>query len=168
MEENEGSGYRSRMSSQQGDAGGDTQNQVQRRSWLNALFEAGLLASIVSFLYPVVRFIFPPDVPDNSANEVTAGKVTDLKPNSGEIFRFGNQPGILIHTPDGEWKAFSAVCTHLSCTVQYRPDLQEIWCACHGGTYNLNGQVVAGPPPKPLQEYAVHIVNGDVIVSRKA
>jgi hypothetical protein len=82
------------MSSEQGDAGGGgTRNDLQRRFWLNALFEVGFFASIVSFLYPVGRFIFPPDVPDNSANEVTAGKVTDIKPNSGEIFRFGNHRG---------------------------------------------------------------------------
>jgi cytochrome b6-f complex iron-sulfur subunit len=144
------------------------QGGVDRRSWVNTIFGAGLLGSILSFLYPVVRFIFPPNIPDNSANQVTVSDIAALKPNSGEIFKFGNEPGILIHTPNGDWKAFSAVCTHLSCTVQYRPDLQEIWCACHGGTYNLNGQVVSGPPPRPLPEYTVHVVNGEAVVSRNA
>jgi Rieske Fe-S protein len=141
---------------------------MDRRSWFTGLFGVGFFGSVVSFLYPVVRFIFPPEVADSSANEVTAGKVSDLKPNSGEIFKFGNRPGLLVHTAEGEWKAFSAVCTHLNCTVQYRPDLQQIWCACHNGTYNLNGEVVSGPPPKGLEEYQVHVRNDELVVSRKA
>jgi len=93
MEENEPDGRPSQMSSPQGDATGDTRNGVQRRSWLTGLFEVGFFASVLSFLYPVVRFVFPPAVPDTSSNEVTAGKIADLKPNSGEIFKFGSRPG---------------------------------------------------------------------------
>ena len=139
-----------------------------RRSWLTGLFGVGSCGSLLSFLYPVVRFIFPPDIPDSSTNEVTAVQETELQLNSGAIFKFGSRPGIVIHTSSGAWKAFSGVCTHLNCTVQYRPELQQIWCACHNGAYNLNGEVVSGPPPKPLEEYVVHIRNGAVVVSRKA
>lgn len=146
----------------------EDKHEMERRSWFAGLFGVGLFGSIVSFLYPVVRFVFPPDVPDSSANEVTAAKESDLKPNSGEIFKFGSRPGILVHTSAGEWKAFSAVCTHLNCTVQYRPDLQQIWCACHNGTYNLSGEVVSGPPPRALEQYEVHVRNGEIVVSRKS
>ena len=51
-----------------------------------------------------------------------AGKVGELKPNSGKIFRFGSRPGLLIRTASGEYRAISATCTHLGCTVQYRGD----------------------------------------------
>jgi len=97
---------------------------------------------------------------------VVAAKTDELKPNSGKIFRFGSQPGILIETPQGEVRAFSGVCTHLSCTVQYRDDLQQIWCACHNGHYDLNGKNVSGPPPRPLTRYSVNIRGGDIVVSR--
>lgn len=146
----------------------DNSREMERRSWFTTVFGFGFLASIASFLYPVVRFVFPPDVPDSSANEVSAGKETDLKPNTGAIFKFGSRPGILVHTAAGEWKAFSAVCTHLNCTVQYRPDLQQIWCACHNGTYNLNGEVVSGPPPRGLEQYEVHVRSGEIVVSKKS
>ncbi|MGQ9834577.1 MAG: QcrA and Rieske domain-containing protein, partial [Thermoanaerobaculaceae bacterium] len=59
-------------------------------------------------------------------NRVLAGKLSDLPPNSGKIFRFGAKPGILIRTPAGEVRAFAAICTHLNCTVQYRADFQHI------------------------------------------
>jgi len=110
----------------------------------------------------------PPDVAESAVNEVTAAKVTDLKPNSGSIFQFGSQPGILIRMKDGEWRALSAVCTHLGCIVQYEPDKQRIWCACHDGLYDLHGNVIGGPPPKPLEEYVVHVRADKIVVSRKA
>ena len=50
----------------------------------------------------------------------------------------------------GNYRALSATCTHLGCIVQYRSDLQEIWCACHNGLYDLNGRNISGPPPRPL------------------
>jgi Rieske Fe-S protein len=68
----------------------------------------------------------------------------------------------------GELRAFSAVCTHLSCIVQYRPDLTQIWCACHNGHYDLNGKNIAGPPPKPLEEYAVNVRGDKIVVSKRA
>jgi cytochrome b6-f complex iron-sulfur subunit len=94
------------------------------------------------------------------------GKVQDLVPNSGKIVRFGVQPILLMRLADTEWRAFSAVCTHLGCIVQYEPKRKVIWCACHNGAYDLQGRVISGPPPRPLQEYAVHLRNDDVVISR--
>jgi Rieske Fe-S protein len=54
----------------------------------------------------------------------------------------------------------------LNCTVQFREDMGSLWCACHNGRFDLNGQNVAGPPPRPLEQYAVH-VQGDQIIVRK-
>ena len=94
----------------------------------------------------------PPTVGESTAGTVTLPiKPDEVKPNTGQIFKFGSRPGILIRTSAGDLRAFSAVCTHLDCTVQYRPDLSEIWCACHNGHYDLNGKNVAGPPPRPLE-----------------
>jgi cytochrome b6-f complex iron-sulfur subunit len=93
--------------------------------------------------------------------------VGDLKANSSKIFRFGNRPALLLLTAEGEYRALSATCTHLSCTVQYRSDLREIWCACHNGMYDLNGRNISGPPPRPLEVFQVHVRGEEVVVSRK-
>jgi Rieske Fe-S protein len=147
----------------------NTKGEPQKgRRLVNLLLGGGVLASIASFLYPALRYIIPPKTADTSSSSVIAGKVADFKRNSGAIFKFGEKPGILIHTADGEWKAFSAVCTHLNCTVQYRDDQHQIWCACHNGHYDLNGRNVAGPPPRPLEVFAVHIQGEDIVVQRKA
>jgi cytochrome b6-f complex iron-sulfur subunit len=138
-----------------------------RRRVVELFLGGGLLASLVSFVYPLIRYLVPPPTPDLGGDEVVAAKVGDLKMNNAKIFRFGSRPGLLLRTKEGEYRAFSATCTHLSCTVQYRTDLHEIWCACHNGLYDLNGRNVSGPPPRPLENYQVHVRGDEVVVSRK-
>jgi Rieske Fe-S protein len=144
-------------------------NQVQPgRRWINLLLGSGVVASIATFLYPAIRYIIPTEVAESTSRSVVAAKVNELKRNSGKIFKFGSKPALLIHTTDGEWRSFSAVCTHLNCTVQYRDDRHDIWCACHNGVYDLSGRNVSGPPPRPLDTLEVHVQGEDVIVTRSA
>lgn len=137
-----------------------------RRSLLQFLLSTSIGASLVSVLYPVIRFLIPPENPEASALSVVAARSEELPPNSGRIFKFGTRPALVIRTSTGELKAFSALCTHLNCTVQYRSDAQDIYCACHAGRYDLNGVPIAGPPPRPLEEYAVKESRGEIVVSR--
>lgn len=137
-----------------------------RRELIRAFAGTTIGASLVSALYPVVRFLIPPENPEATSLSVVAGRSEELAPNTGKIFKFGSRPGILIRDSKGELKAFSATCTHLQCTVQYRPDLQHIFCACHDGHYDLNGVPIAGPPPRPLEEYTVNETRGEIVVSR--
>jgi cytochrome b6-f complex iron-sulfur subunit len=139
-----------------------------RRNVVRWLLGGGLASSIAAFLYPVVRFMNPPALAEASVNEVVACKSQELKPNSGRIVRFGSRPVLLVRASENEFRAFSAICTHLNCTVQYREDSRQIWCACHNGTYDLNGAVVSGPPPKPLEEYQVRLRGEEVVVARRA
>jgi len=138
-----------------------------RRRAIEIFLGGGLLASLASFLYPVLRFFVPPAVVDLGGDEVVAAKLAEIKPNTGKIFRFGSRPGLLIMNSDGTYRALSATCTHLGCTVQYRPDLREIWCPCHNGIYNLTGGNVSGPPPRPLDVFDVHLRGDEIVVSRK-
>ncbi len=139
-----------------------------RRDILHWILGGGFLACAISFIYPAFKFMNPPAVPEAAVNEASVGKAVDWKPNSGKIVRFGSRPVILIRATETDWRAFSAVCTHLNCTVQYQETSHQIWCACHNGLYDLTGRVVSGPPPRPLEEYAVHIRGEDVVVSRRS
>ena len=140
---------------------------VPRRRFVEVLLGGGFLATAVAFIYPVLRYLVPPKASDLGSDAVVAGRVGDLKPNSGKIFRFGNRPGLLIRTANGEYRAMSATCTHLSCTVQYRDDLREVWCACHNGKYNLDGRNVSGPPPRPLEAFDVQVKGEEIFVRRR-
>lgn len=137
-----------------------------RRGVLKIFLGAGVFASLSSFLYPVLRYLVPPAELNLGADQVLAATIKELKPNSSKVFRFGSKPALLLRTEAGEFKAMSAVCTHLSCTVQYRPDMKEIWCACHNGFYDINGKNVSGPPPRPLEQFAVHVKGEEIFVSR--
>jgi Rieske Fe-S protein len=142
---------------------------LRRRELLNCFLGTSAGALLISILYPVAKYLIPPKVEESSARTVTlAVKPDEVKPNSGQIFKFGSQPGILIRTPDGDLRAFTAICTHLACIVQYRPDLSHIWCACHNGHFDLNGKNIAGPPPRPLEPYAVNVRGHQIVVNRAA
>ena len=139
---------------------------TSRRRFLDYLLGTSAFATLAAIVYPIVRFMAPPHVVEAIQNSVVAAKLSELPPNSAKIFKFGSKPGLLVRTATGELKAFSAVCTHLDCIVQYRPDTKQIWCACHNGFYDLNGQVVSGPPPRPLQEFQVNVSDEEIVVTR--
>lgn len=99
-------------------------------------------------------------------NSLNVGTTADFAANSGTIVKLGRTPVLLIRSESGEFRAFSATCTHLDCLVQYREDMKGIWCACHNGHYDMHGRNVAGPPPRPLTAFKVDVVDDAVIVSR--
>jgi Rieske Fe-S protein len=138
-----------------------------RRRWLGFVVGSAVTASLVSVVYPILKFLLPPRSGELDSDAVAA-RVNELAPNAAKIFRYGNRPGILIRTADGDYRAFSGVCTHLNCTVQYRSPEHDIWCACHNGVYNLQGGNVSGPPPRPLEQFEVHVRGQDIVVSRRA
>lgn len=140
--------------------------RITRRTFLDYLLGLGFLAWLGAVLYPIMDYFRVPKQTEATPSNVVAGSTKDFNRNQGKVFRFGNEPAIIIDTPSGELRAFSAVCSHLQCTVQYRPDMQKIYCACHGGVYDLNGRNIAGPPPRPLQEYKVAVKGNDIIVSK--
>jgi Rieske Fe-S protein len=140
-----------------------------RRGFINWFVGTSAGAFLLSVIYPVGRYLVPPEVAESTAGTVTlAIKPDDVKPNTGQIFKFGSRPGILVRTPAGELRAFSAVCTHLNCTVQYRADISHIWCACHNGHYDLNGKNIEGPPPRPLDSFVVNARGNQIVVSKGA
>ncbi len=138
-----------------------------RRSFLNIALGTGIGAFFISVFYPIFRYLIPPKNTEPVPTSVVAGTVNELKPNSGKIFRFGRKPAILIKTPQGELRSFTAICTHLACTVQYRDDLEHIWCACHNGHYDLHGKNIKGPPPRPLTQYVVNVQGDKILVSKE-
>ena len=142
-------------------------NSTRRKfvNWLLGTSAAGYLAAVV---YPIGRYLIPPPAGESSASSVTLPfPPGDVAINSARAFRFGNKPGILVRTESGELRAFSAICTHLDCTVQYRDDISRIWCACHNGHFDLTGRNVQGPPPRPLDAYDVNVRGEEIVVSKR-
>lgn len=145
-----------------------TDGRLSRRNLLNWFLTTSGGSLLGVLLYPVIRYVMPPPQAEAAAGAVVAGKTKDFAPNSGKIVRFGSRPAVVVRMTTGEFRAFSAVCTHLQCTVQYRPDLEMVWCACHNGRFDLTGRNVGGPPPRPLEPLDVVVRGDDVVVSRRS
>ena len=120
--------------------------------------------------YPVYRYLATPSERARAQGLITSVAIPakDLPgPGTATMFLFGSRPSVLIHHADDRYVAFDAVCSHLGCTVRFEPENHRIFCPCHGGTYDMNtGEVIAGPPPKPLKSYHVEVADGNVVVSR--
>ena len=117
---------------------------MKRRKFIDILLGSGILATAASIVYPIFKCVIPPDTAESAIMSASAGRPDDLPPNSGKIFQFGGEPGLIVRTAEGELRAFSARCTHLNCTVQYDSDEKQIVCACHGGVFDLK---VSTPGP---------------------
>ena len=142
-----------------------TESLFSRRRFLNGLIGAGGAALISYLLYPVARFVW-----GNSAIEPESIVLKDVTPpgvGEAAFFKYGSHPALLFRTEAGELRAFTAVCTHLNCTVQYDARGKRIWCACHQGVFDLDGQRVSGPPPRPLTRYYVEQKGRDILVALK-
>ncbi len=142
--------------------------EPDKRNFLKFILSGGVIALLGAIFYPIFAYLKPPKEGEVEVSSVKAGKVGEMEKDSGKIVKFGTKPVLLIRTASGEYRALSATCTHLDCTVQYRKDMGLIWCACHNGKYDLNGRNVSGPPPRPLEEYRVIIQNDEISISRKS
>ncbi len=133
-----------------------------RRDFLDRLLRTSFGALLVAVLYPVLRFLNPPRIQEAAIDEVDAGPENDpaLLDKGFKIVRFGGEPVILIRVAAGDFRAFSAVCTHLQCIVEFRRERKVIWCNCQNGVFDLNGRNIAGPPPRPLARFVVHRAPG--------
>lgn len=141
--------------------------QSSRRGFVDWLLGTSVVGFLLAVLYPVSRYVVPPPAEESATSSVTLPfGPEEIGAGTARSFKFGSKPGILVRTPGGELRAFSALCTHLSCIVQYRSDLGHFFCACHNGHFDLNGVNIAGPPPRPLDAYVVNVRGDQIIVSK--
>jgi len=76
---------------------------------------------------------------------------------------------VYVVTHDGrEFRGFSNICTHLGCRVRWVNDQNGFFCPCHNAVFGQDGEVVDGPPPRPLEEFPVKVENGQIFVSLEA
>jgi cytochrome b6-f complex iron-sulfur subunit len=100
---------------------------------------------------------------DAKASGVAIASESQVAPGSAFTFKDSGNPAVLIHLKNGDFVAYSAVCTHQGCTVAYKGG--KLACPCHGSVFDpaKGAEVVAGPAPSPLPEIPVK-VEGDEVV----
>lgn len=137
--------------------------RMTRRHFLDALsaLSLGLLGSAAAvvaggFLYPIPRRKQPPQFVCLNSEIPSAGLREITDPQGKTV--------LLMRKSDGALKALSTVCTHLGCTAFYRPLRNIFECPCHQGVFDMDGNVVSGPPQTPLRSYPVTIKQNKVFI----
>jgi Rieske Fe-S protein len=141
----------------------DEEAQVTRREFCNFLF----LTSSALFLGSAG---FAGKLAYNSSFEQTFAPMKidgseALTPGTAINFRYPNESdtGILIRAADGQYNAFEQKCTHLTCPVYYAKENDRIECPCHEGGFDAHtGNVLFGPPPRPLGRIEIEERNGGI------
>jgi cytochrome b6-f complex iron-sulfur subunit len=140
--------------------------KMNRRSVLDVLLGVGVVGWLGSVIFPIVRYLKPLGVQtQNGPVKLNGEEQAKLAKERSVIVRAGPTRIVVFEDPSQKLHALSAKCTHEGCTVQYVPGDSVIWCACHNGRFDLDGRVLAGPPPRPLEKYTcTRETDGAVVV----
>jgi len=126
-----------------------------RRSFMDVVLGASVVAWMGSILYPVVRYLKPlPRSGPSGPTRLTREETAKLEKGHFVIVPVSGKRVLVFQNAAQQIVAVDAKCTHEGCTVQYLAGDSVIWCACHNGRFDLDGRVLSGPPPRPLPKYA--------------
>lgn len=129
--------------------------------------QLGIAAVGAAWLGTLVQSkLFPHQSGTQKAVPVTF-PLSELPVGGTKSLQYSGSPVLVLRTPESI-RAFSLICTHLACTVQWRPEKNEFYCPCHDGRFDEFGEVISGPPPVPLEEIPVSLVGDQVTVGETA
>jgi len=157
-------------------ASADT-DPVGRRQFLSTATVG--IAAVISALFavPAVAYLLGPAlrrlqeeswIPLGSTTKVELGTPTLFKTTveqqTGWIVS-QQEVGVYVLTENGrDYIAMSNICTHLGCRIRWIDDQGQFFCPCHNGVFSKEGDVVAGPPPRPLDRYETKVENGQIYI----
>lgn len=152
-------------------------DQVKRRGFLEmATWAIGGLIS-AGMAIPAVAYIIGPAIKRTSAEDwIQVGSISKIEIGIPTLFKVKveqktgwivNVEEITIYafTENGrDFVAMSNVCTHLGCRVRWISEQEQFFCPCHNAVFNKEGEVISGPPPKPLDRYEVKVTDGQLYI----
>src|SRR5664280_667146 len=151
-------------------AGSDHLSRRDFITWISAA--VGSLITVVIGL-PALDYLIAPALTATSTDAwIPLGKLDSFEVGKPILSTFTrtkangweqtvNSYGVFVYRKSQtEVVAFSNVCTHLGCHVTWQSDKKEYICPCHDGHFNIDGKVVSGPPPRPLDTYVTKVSGG--------
>jgi len=136
---------------------------MNRRSFLKTTLAFLGSITFLSFLFSFFKYLTTIPARATSSDKVVIRK-NEIPSGDARDFVYQNAAAIVINRPDKGFIAFSRACTHLGCLVVFDKGRQKLQCPCHAGTYDLEGNVVSGPPPKPLTPIPLKIEGDSIII----
>ncbi|MBI5531910.1 MAG: Rieske (2Fe-2S) protein [Deltaproteobacteria bacterium] len=136
-----------------------------RRTFVRAAVALGGAGAVASIAWPVGRYLQP--VGDGVPEDLPPTDVcadSELAPGQMRSVRVGPIPVIVLRRHDSSLVAWSALCTHLGCTVRFRPESDDLHCACHGAVFDAaTGTRRSGPAPSALAKLKIEVRHGRIV-----
>jgi len=129
---------------------------------------------------PAIAYLIGPALKQDQANWVRVGSLSKIELGTPTLFKskVTRQNGWIVEEEEvavyvltenqREFLAMSNICTHLGCRARWIPEQGQFFCPCHNGVYDKYGYVVSGPPPRPLDEFATKIEDGNLFIQLPA
>lgn len=139
-----------------------------RRGFIQWLLGFSVVSTLAGVLVPLIGYLWPPTRKGLAYSGPTmVAALADLPVGTGKVVPVDNKPVIIVNSPEGGVKAFSAICTHLGCVVDWNKGKNVIQSPCHDGRFNaVTGAVVSGPPPRALPAYELTVKDGKIYVGK--
>ncbi len=134
-----------------------------RRNFLLRLSWGGFGLCLATFLAAVLKFFWP-RVSSRPSMAVQVGFPEDYQP--GQVVYHRGHKLFILRDGNG-FMALSAICTHLGCIVVFNLDHNMFLCPCHGGKFDVRGKPVEGPPPRPLDAFALRLDDNGILVANQ-
>ena len=133
--------------------------KIKRRDFMLWIGWGSMFTVFAGMMEETVKFIFP-NVLYEPATTFRAGRPEDYPSDS---VTFLAEKRVFVFRDNGGFRALSAVCTHLGCTV--RQEKKGFFCPCHGSVFDANGFVLSGPAPKPLDWLSIALTRkGELVI----
>jgi menaquinol-cytochrome c reductase iron-sulfur subunit len=151
----------------------ETKHRLSRRDFIKGVtvLIGGTIGTLIGV--PVIGYLLAPALRKEESSDVislglredyligvpTPFRITQTRVNGWE--RTAKGIGMyVVRKEDGSVRVFSDICTHLGCLVTWQPENQDYLSPCHDGHFDINGFVIKGPPPRPLDEFETKIEDG--------
>ena len=135
--------------------------QISRRKFIVYAWIAAAAITLGELIGGTFAFLWPRRKEGKGEKVFVAGKVSDFEVDKVAYFR---KEKTFVLRLEGGFLAFSAICPHLRCIVNWDEMSRKFDCSCHGAKFNRNGEVLEGPPPRPLDLYKLQVVEGKLVI----
>ena len=143
-------------------------NERRKRSFMSWLIIGFGLLTIAALAFPVLNFLRPPDNKLELTGPVRVGSVTGFAEGTARRLRIHGDTVMVVRDHAGRFRAVSGDCTHLDpCQLDWNLERQQLLCPCHGGVFDILGNVVDGPANAPLLRFETAVVKDTLFVNRR-
>jgi Rieske Fe-S protein len=151
--------------------------QMSRREFVSIVTAATGTVIGATIGIPAIDYLITPALQTVSTEAwIPVGSLDNYQVGVPTLFNFNrtttngwvqtvNSYGVyIIKHEDGSILALSNKCTHLSCRVNWKPEDNAYVCPCHDAFYDINGGIISGPQPRPLDPYQTKIEDNNLSI----